>query len=251
MGSKASKQTANWPTEERAYPTNVRLYPAWNHQAALVSANHTALRSTAAHQNRHGPPSSSSPMPSKLVNQPPVLVNSSQRKNSEMSSMLSKHNASPLVRPRLHPPSAHASQRGKELGVRRSRSMNHLPTAGQVITVQQLLEDQAKQRKKHGSKSSTHSSPILHLTRSPSSTTVNQCHSMQTATAAMVKKQKIPSDLQLALISPSDLKVEPLFFPSLPNARSPLFAHRSSLKSVQADSARSSIVFTKAPVTWP
>ena len=262
MGPKASKQPTNWANQDQAYPTNVRLYTAWTHQGASVSHNHTSLRSTSAHANRHGPSSSSSsaPAPSRPVDQQPILVNSSQRKNSDMTSMFSKHNASPLVRPR--PPAVHANTRGKELGVRRSRSMNQLSTESKVITVQQLFEDQAKRRKKHGSKSSTHSSPTRNLMKSSSSTTVNQLHSLQTAAAMAKAKKKIPSDLQLALISPSDLKVEHLF-PSRINdwfdrlsfirvaSRSSLFANRSSGRSAQADSARCCIVCTKALVMWP
>ena len=154
MGTKASR-----PIPTASYP-NHRLYATWKHQGPLVSDDLPRLVNQQMQNFQEHPPV-------KFSSLPPTSQPASQR--------------------RVQSP-------GKALGLRKSRSTDHLAHSNTLITAEQLLADQAKRRDQH---------------RSPS---VSSISSMKKSSSSLLslnqmKTKKLPKNLQFVLINPNQLTV--------------------------------------------
>lgn len=197
MGPKSSRQQQQqnqqvFSNNENQYPSNVRAYAKWEHRVALTSNDVSrAVSQEIQNLQRHNqiiPPSTSH-------------IYNPQEKSVKVSS--SNNNLAPKK------PLYDQNIQKPKLGIRKSQSVENLSDTTSVITVQQLLYDQSKRRRRNKSPSSqisTQSSMSSYIQKSTSSTSLNQVSTSKN------KRKKIPDDFTFVSINPNELQVNYLNF---------------------------------------
>jgi hypothetical protein len=184
MGSKTSKypqiQTQiPSSTNKKVYQSNARAYATWGHGAPLASSDSTRLTA--------------------------MELQNFQKHHQTVSLPI------PRERP-ITPSSHHSTEKPKyrydenvskpKLDIRKSRSMQDIPSRTTFVTAEELLYGQSKSkgRKKSPSQISRRSDQGSTVVKSASSSTVNQMPSK-------TKRKKIPNDFTFVSIDSKDLQV--------------------------------------------